>query len=301
MYRDPVALTTQLRFNVNRPAYVAVIAGLCAAGVNGARATRVVSELAFLSVALCILLWLRGARASTWQIVACGLVLCAPPLPEMAALSTPDMAATAFEVWGAWLLIARRAPRAGLVTATLAIGFRPDVGVLTLLLAAWAVFFSPEPLDRRTGATFAALTVVLMGIAPRLLGGASVLTHMRFYFESALYEPARMDEKISLLGYLRAFIKNLSDRNLYHPSAMALHLLLTIVGFGLVGRRQPALGPWLGLVWLYAPVHYALFPDRSDRYFGPVYLFAALAIVLGLGASSSVPADDASASRPGTG
>ena len=118
---------------------------------------------------------------------------------------------------------------------------------------------------------------------PALFGGAQVGVFHRFYFESRLYEPARMHETISWAGYWAAFQKNLSAKDLYYPSVMSFHLALTLMAaVALLSRRdalaRPMLG-WWALLWTYAPAHYVLFPDRSDRYFAPVYLMSALAAI----------------------
>jgi hypothetical protein len=281
---SPVALETQLRFCRNRPGYVAGVAALHGLGMNGAIATRVVSIAAFAAAAIIVLVWLIGIGAGPLHHLLAALLFGSSPLAEIAGLSDPDMLGTAPFAFAAWLILGKGRTVAGVLVACLAVLSRPDAGFLALALIAWAALFAPGhrlPL-KRAAALGAAVLIVSIAI-PSLLGGAQVGVFHRFYFESRLYEPARMHETISLAGYWAAFRQNLSGKGLYHPSVMSLHFTITVMAaLALVTRRdalaRPMLG-WWGLIWLYAPAHYVLFPDRSDRYFAPVYLLSALGAI----------------------
>ncbi len=105
---------------------------------------------------------------------------------------------------------------AGVLVACLAVLSRPDAGFLALALIAWAALFAPGhrlPI-KRAAALGAAVLVVSIAI-PTLLGGTGRRLPP-FYFESRLYELARMHETISLAGYWAAFVKNLSGKGLYY-------------------------------------------------------------------------------------
>jgi hypothetical protein len=281
---SPVALETQLRFCTNRPGYVAGVAALHGLGMNGAIATRVVSIAAFVAAGIIVLVWLIGIGAGPLHYLLAALLFGSSPLADIAGLSDPDMLGTAPFAFAAWLILGKGRTVAGVLVACLAVLSRPDAGFLALALIAWAALFAPGhrlPI-KRAAALGAAVLVVSIAI-PSLLGGAQVGVFHRFYFESRLYEPARMHETISLAGYWAAFRQNLSGKGLYHPSVMSLHFAITVMAaLALVTRRdalaRPMLG-WWALIWLYAPAHYVLFPDRSDRYFAPVYLLSALAAI----------------------
>ena len=281
---SPVALETQLRFCSNRPAYVGAVAAAHGLGMNGAYATRVVSIAAYAAAALAALLWLIGVGAGPLHYLLAALLFGASPLAEIAGLSDPDMLGTAPFVFAAWLILGRGKTVAGVLVACLAILSRPDAGYLALCLIVWAALFAPgRRLPLRHAAGLAAAVLAVSIALPALFGGAQVGVFHRFYFESRLYEPARMHETISWAGYWAAFQKNLSAKDLYYPSVMSFHLALTLMAaVALLSRRdalaRPMLG-WWALLWTYAPAHYVLFPDRSDRYFAPVYLMSALAAI----------------------
>jgi hypothetical protein len=281
---SPVALETQLRFCTNRPAYVGAVAAAHGLGMNGAYATRVVSIAAYAAAALAALLWLLGVGAGPLHYLLAALLFGASPLAEIAGLSDPDMLGTAPFVFAAWLILGRGKTVAGVLVACLAILSRPDAGYLALCLIVWAALFAPaRRLPLRHAAALGAAVLAVSIALPALFGGAQVGVFHRFYFESRLYEPARMHETISWAGYWAAFQKNLSAKDLYYPSVMAFHLAVTLMAaVALVARRdalaRPMLG-WWALIWTYAPAHYVLFPDRSDRYFAPVYLMSALAAI----------------------
>jgi hypothetical protein len=279
-----VALETQLGFCTNRPGYVGAVAALHGLGMNGAIATRVVSIATFLAAAVAALIWLIEIGAGPLHYLVAALLFGSIPFADIAGLSDPDMLGTAPFAFAAWLILGRKKIIAGVAVACLAILSRPDAGFLVIALIAWAALFAPERrLPMRQAIALAAGVLAISVVLPSLMGGAHVGVFQRFYFESRLYEPARMHETISWSGYFAAFLKNLSGEGLYHPSVMSLYFAITATAaLALVARRdslaRPMLG-WWALIWLYAPAHYVLFPDRSDRYFSPVYLMSVLAAI----------------------
>jgi hypothetical protein len=284
VYASPTALATQLGFCLNRPAYVAAIAALHGMGVNGARASRLVSCAGFLAVALVFLVGLRLIRAGPIHHLAAAALLVSSPIPEIASMSDPDMIGAAPIIAGAMLMLVKDFRLGGLYVASAAILFRPDAGILVLLLLAWATFFAPS--DRvpiRRAAIIGACVLVASIVIPRVSGGAPVRVFHRFYFESRLYEPARMHEEISWSGYVTAFWDGLKGERLYYPSVLSLHLALAAVASAAVlTRRDPSPRPmlaWFALAWLYVPLHYIVFPDPADRYFAPTYLLVGLAAI----------------------
>jgi hypothetical protein len=284
VYADPIALATQLGFCLNRPAYLAAIAAAHGLGVNGARASRLISCLGFLAIALTALVWLRAIRAGPAHYLAAAALLVSSPIPEIASMSDPDMIGAAPVIVGAMLILAKDFRLGGLLVASTAILFRPDAGLLVLLLLAWTTFFAPgDRVPVKRAAIIGAIVLALSLVIPRVSGGAPVRVFQRFYFESRLYEPARMHEEISWSGYLTALWDNLTGEHLYYPSVLSLHLALAAVASAaIVTRRVPSPRPmlaWFALAWLYVPLHYILFPDRSDRYFAPTYLLVGLAAI----------------------
>jgi hypothetical protein len=284
LHESPTALATQLRFCVNRPLYAASIAALHGMGINGARAGRLVSCAGFLAVAFVVLIWLRMIRAGPIHHLAAAALLVGAPIPEIAAMSDPDMIGAVPIVLGAMLVLAKNQKLTGLVVAATATLFRPDAGILVLLLIAWAALFAPAdrlPVPRAVNVAAAVLGAWVA--IPRVFGGAPLRVFHRFYFESRLYEPARMNEHISWSGYLTALWDNLGGEHLYYPSVMWLHLALAATASAaIVAHRDAArrsMLAWFALVWLYVPLHYVVFPDRSDRYFAPTYLLAGLAAI----------------------
>jgi hypothetical protein len=280
---SPVALETQLRFCSNRPAYVGAVAALHGLDMNGAVATRVVSLAAYLGTALCLLIWLISAGAGPLHHLLAALLLASSPFADIAGLSDPDMLGTAPFAFAAWLMLGRGKTVAGVLVACLAILSRPDAGYLVLALIAWAALFAPgRRLPIRQALLLGGAVLAISLALPALFGGARVGVFHRFYFESRLYEPARMNESISWAGYWTAFRNGLAGK-LYLPSVMSLHLAVTtMAALALVSRRDPLARPlltWWALIWSYAPAHYVLFPDRSDRYFAPVYLLSVLAAI----------------------
>jgi hypothetical protein len=277
--RDPVALHSVLRFYVNKPAYVTTLALLHDAGLNVATATRVVSVVSYVIVALLVLAWGITARAGPIAILASGALLCAPPFRHMAFQTSPDMMVCIPILAGTWLLIGRGRVLAGLLVSISALFIRPDVGILVLGLVVWAALAAPDGsrIAGRKGAVLCGVTMALALLLPALAGGAEMPVVLRHSFESRLHVPSRMDEAISFSGYLTALGKGLRGTQLYHPSLMFVYLALAAtvlcaaLSFGPERLRRPLVG-FFAAVWLYVPLHFLLFPDGPDRYFAPTYL-----------------------------
>jgi len=210
--------------------------------------------------------------------------LVSSPIPEIASMSDPDMIGAVPVVVGGMLMLAKNLRLGGLLVASTAIPFRPDAGLLVLLLLAWATFFAPDNrVPLRRAAVIGACVLVASMVIPHISGGAPIRVFHRFYFESRLYEPARMHEKISWSGYVTALWDGLKGERLYYPSVLSHHLLVAAVAsVAVMARRDPPARPmlaWFALAWLFVPLHYIVFPDRSDRYFAPTYLLVGLAAI----------------------
>ena len=282
LYASPEALKTQRPFYINKPAYVVLIAGLRQLGINAARATRVISLAGFVSVAMVVLLWLWTVRAKAMLVVSAALFLCAPPFTEMASLSSPDMIAALPLVIAAWLMLGRGRQVRGILCACAAIFFRPDASIAVLLLATWATFFAPSRRLRiKTFVMTCAAIVVGTFVLQKATGATSLPTLLRHTFESRLYEPSRMSEAISIVGYFTVLFRGLGS-SLYHPSVLPLHLamsLIAILALAKCGTPSRPFWGWMLLAWTYAPLHYLVFPDPSDRLFAPAYLLAGLGVI----------------------
>jgi hypothetical protein len=279
---SPAALETQIAISINRPAYVVLIAALHALGMNGILAIRFISCIAYGLLCAMVLAWMISARAPAWAIIAASVVVSSPPLPELASLCTPDLIATVPLVSGAWLLLARGRATAGVIVASTATLLRPDVGIVAQLMTLWAMSFGPAKLPVVRGVTVIIVVALLGLFLPPLMGGASLRTLLRFYFESRLYETARIHETIDFAGYMTALIANLSGAGLYRPSTMPHYFLLALIGAVVLWRERKPVVALIAWIWLYVPVHYLLYPDRSDRYFVGVYTVTALAILQAL-------------------
>jgi hypothetical protein len=286
---DPTALATQIAISINRPGYIALIAALHALGMNGIVATRFISCLAYGLLCAMTLAWMLSTRAPAWAIVVASVVVSTTPLPQMASLCTPDLIALLPIVAGAWLLLACERPTAGVIVASTATLLRPDVGIVAQLMALWAMSLGPARLPVIRGVIVITVVASVGLFLPPLMGGAPLRTLLRFYFESRLYEPWRMHDVIDLAGYIKALTNNLSGAELYLPSTMSHHFLLALIGAVVLWREQKAVVALIGMLWLYVPVHYLLYPDRSDRYFASVYVVTALAILHSLAHAAAAP------------
>jgi hypothetical protein len=282
LYRDPVALRTQVPFYANKPGYVAAVALLSRLGLSAATATRVVSVLAYIAVAALVLAWLVTARAGPAQIVAAAAVMCAPPMIEMAALSSPDMFGLVPVVAGTWIMFRGR-PLAGLIVAAAVVLVRPDMGILPLCLVLWCATFAPpeQRLGPRAAAAIGA-TVVLLSLAiSKLAGGPDLQVVWQHTWGTRLDTPAQMTDAMPWSEYARILGRHLSGDKLKHPSVIWLHLALAAAIAASVMRpsnpdRRPFLA-WMLAVWAYVPLHYLVFPERADRFFAPAYVLSAAA------------------------
>jgi hypothetical protein len=284
LYSSPGALATQRSLYVNKPAYVAAVAMLHGFGVNGFRATRVISVGALVALAFVVLSWLRSARSGPLHVLAAGVLLVSRPLVELASLSTPDGACIVPLAVGAGLVVSSRRHALGIAIASVAIVFRPDAAIMVLLLGAWATFYAPErTLSRRT--LVVASTAIIVGtvLLQKVIGATSMPVLLHHVFEARLYAPEHMKAAITLSGYLSALQKGLRGYGLYRGSDLALHLLVSSIAIiGVVTSRREVMRPFIGwvvLVWTYVVIHFLVLPDPSDRYFAPTYLLAALGAI----------------------
>jgi hypothetical protein len=127
----------------------------------------------------------------------------------------------------------------------------------------------------------ALLTLAATAAVPKWTHAAALGVVWRHTFESRLYEPERMLEAISFDGYLHALWLGLKGDGLFRPSFLLIHLGFALWGFRFLRRRGLAddLSTQLGSVWMYVPLHFLLFPDRSDRFFAPTYILSALLLL----------------------
>jgi hypothetical protein len=284
LHSSPVALATQRSLYVNKPAYVAAIAALHGLGINGFRATRIISVGAFAALAIIVLLWLRAARSGPLHVLAAGLLLVSRPIVELASLSTPDGACIVPLALGGWLIVSSRRHALGIAIATSAIAFRPDAAIMVMLLAGWATFYAPERTFSRRVLAIAA-TAIFVGtlLLQKLLGATSIPVLLHHVFEARLYAPEHMNDAITVSGYFSAIRKGLGGYGLYRGSELAVYLLVSAVAIiGVVTSRREVLKPfggWVVLVWSYVAIHFVVLPDPSDRYFAPTYLLATLGAI----------------------
>jgi hypothetical protein len=286
VFESPEAFATQRVFYDNKPLYGWGVATLHALGMNSAHATRALSvaSTAGIALALLVAIWLAGGGAG--HILAAGVLVNAPPMIELGIWSTPDaMGCLPLLVGG--LLYLRGQLRAGLVAFAVALLVRPDLGLLVVMLVAWATLAAPAGvrLTRRAGAILGACVLAGSYALQKLAGGAPLRVVWRHSYESRLYDPARMHEQISWAGYWAAFKLKLLGDDYYHQSLLFLHLGLAVVAGLFVQatappeRRRAYVG-WMLAVWAYVPLHFVLFPERVDRYFTPTYVLSLAAVLL---------------------
>jgi len=221
----------------------------------------------------------------------------ARPVVELASLSTPDAACVVPLVAGAWLVTTSRRKGLAVLIASVAILFRPDAGIMVLLLAGWATLFARgDRLSRRTLAAASAAIIVATLLLQKIIGATSMPVLLHHVFETRLYSPERMNDAITWSGYVSAIRKGLGGYGLYRGSDLALHLVVSGMSIiAVVTSRREVLRPFLGwsaLIWTYVLIHFLVLPDPSDRYFAPTYLLAALGAICFAFAPRSVAAEN---------
>jgi hypothetical protein len=285
LYERPIAFHTQVTTYTNKPLYTLGVRTLHQLGMNAAVATRALSIVGYLGIALVWLAAIVLGGGGWLHLVAAGLFMLTFPLRELAYLSTPDALACFPCVLGGLLLF--RGRRVGaLVAFAFTIGVRPDIGILVLLVIGWMILFAPpaQALDRRRGALVVLGTFGLSTIIQRFSHAPGMSTMWYQAFEGHLLDPSQLHVQVSWSAYARGFRTALSGDRLYHPSFMALYALLAALGAAFVRATLPPsrhrqLLTFLGIIWLYVPAHFVLLPNRADRYFVPVYLLGTLALL----------------------
>jgi hypothetical protein len=300
LHEQPIAFKTQVSMYTNKPLYTLSVRLLYRLGMNAAVATRVLSIFGYLGMAFVWLAAVALAAGGAWHLLAAALFMLTFPVRELAYLSTPD-ALACFPCLLGGLLLFRGRRVAALVALAVTIGVRPDIGILVLLVVAWMTLFAPpaQALARRTGALVVLGTFGLSTIIQRFSHTPGMMTMWHQAFEGHILDPSQLHEKVSWKSYARGFRIALTGDKLYHASFMALYAALAAFGAAFMrallppARHRPLIA-FLAAIWLYVPAHFVLLPNRADRYYVPVYLLSALALLV----ATSAPAEGRSGALP---
>ncbi len=271
--------------------YVALVKVMASLGANPATATHVISTAAYAVLALALLGWLWKQKASPRVLLLAALLVTAPPLAELARLSTPDMLVVSLMALGAAALSAndRRWSGLGLIALCLCGLARPDAALHTVVvLAALAL---SDRTERRRAALGIGAVGLLAGGAALASGPAEVAAVVGKYFTAGVYAGAT--DQSGLSSYVNALVVGLRGSILYHPSVIGLWAVLGLVALtGLRGAPHQRTRVVLVAAWVAIPLRFLLFPDRSDRFFAGTYAITGFALLV---AALSVPPRSAEA------
>ncbi len=281
---SPEAFGAQLPMYRNKPGYVALVAGLRAAGVNGANATRWISLGALLWIGVVVRLWL-GNTGLLASVVSAGVVL-SNPIHWAGSISNPDTLVAALALTGMWAICALGRSRAGLVILGVCVGCRPDAILLLLPAAAW-LWLRAEPPRQVAWLDFAATCVwsLLVYLVVRYgLEGASLGAVLAHTFGERVVGAAQLEQSVTLSIYAEALWKGISGSYLYHPSSVWLFALLSVFACLLPpeGREGKAERALLLISWVYCAAHFLIFPTLLDRFFLVSYVLVLVVLAKSL-------------------
>ena len=131
---DPEAFVAGLPIYRFKWGYVALVKVAWRLGLNPADATHWISTTAYAVLALALLAWLIRERVEAVGVLLAGALVVAPPMGELAGLSTPDMLVTLLVSLGAALVLRERRRALGVAALSLAGLVRPDAALNSVVL-----------------------------------------------------------------------------------------------------------------------------------------------------------------------
>ncbi len=274
----PETLMTQIRMYRNKPGYLAAVTLLHRCGVNLARATFIVSLIAYVLLAFIIRWWLRKRIPVLWAGILSICLMLSHPIFLAARMSAPDMLAALFIVPGMLMLMDKKW-KWGFALLLLSIPIRPDA-ILLVGLVCVGFWLWPQPWLTRKTVTFLGLGALALHFGMNTL--VDPYPHrvlLKHALTTRLYEPARMAETITWAEYVEGLRKSIFVHGYtLYPSPLWLFGFLAGLAVLLARTfRMPTTTVLVVSCCLYIGIHILLFPIRNDRFFTGHYLVMALA------------------------
>lgn len=207
---DAAALSEQLPWYTTKLGYIWMLRSLYRLGADPVLATRIVSLFFSLVLACSIYLWtsryLSSWKASFTAILICQLI----GLHHIAALSSPDAAASTLLFIGLMFLLVRRSLWISMLFCTASILVRGDNLLLLLGICMLLVYSSHISRNEKYGLTSLCTVLIAMELLIQQWAGYySWQVHFYHSFIEPLHYPSQAEVWITLQEYLWQFVSGM--------------------------------------------------------------------------------------------
>lgn len=273
----------QLRFYQIRPLYLWTLAGLHAIGIGFVHATRIISAIAFSSMAVLLFCWLRHYVSQVQAGTCAMLLLITPVILTSARTGSPDAFSALIVLLGTYLLIERNAALTGGLLLLLSLFLRTDNVLFVFIVCAAVAYQSAE---KRTRVITAVAAIVSIGLV------LAINQTEHSYRWSVLLEntatpivnPSEVSPRISMSDYFRAVHDMVDEARENSVTVFPFIAALALFAW----RTPPRLRHLVTLVLLSWAAHLVLFPHIEDRYFIAGAAMIGVAVVAGLLSSKTL-------------
>ncbi len=132
---------SQLPLYAIKPLYVAAVYGFYKIGFSLPEATAMPNVVSYPLIGLTLLFWMRRIMPDPYAALISLAAMAAPFLLPLARWSTPDLLQTLLLVFGAFLVLVKGSPNAGIFMTGLAALVRPDAALFAIALGIYAFRF----------------------------------------------------------------------------------------------------------------------------------------------------------------
>jgi hypothetical protein len=273
-------LMTQVRLYRNKPGYLLAVYVVHKAGANLARATFLVSLIAYVLLAFLLWRWLALRVKAPWASVLCVCIMLSHPVFLTARMSAPDMLVALVMVPALLLLLDKKWARGGGLLL-LAMTIRPDVSLFIALLGGASLVWPPAGLRRRHIAAFCAAALCMHFTMHFLTNPYPHRVLLKHALADRLFMPSQVDHMITWTEYVNGLSKSIFVHGYtLYPTAMWSFGLLAGIAILLARRQQDHVTTMLvACCCAYVILHIGLFPIRNDRFFCAHYIFIAMAAI----------------------
>lgn len=255
---DPYYSTLYLPYFSVKPLYIVAMQAARKSGATLVDASRTVSAICFLGIALAV-----------WAYTPSALAVVILVLPESLVLgqaNEPDGMSVMLLLWGLWAVFVKDS-RMGFLPLLLAVWARPDSAILCLMVVAF--LWSLRKLEWREAAVFAALAV----------GSAVLISHFGYgwrslYFHTFLGGEPGITPRFTATDYVRALARGTLDA--LHSTA-PVYVVLWALCIAKLSERN--LREILVVTGLFSLVHFVIFPNYEPRYYGLFFVVTAAAAI----------------------
>jgi len=252
-----------------RPMYILTLYGMSRAGLGLVQSVRLVSTACYVLLGILVFVWLsRYTRLAAFLAL---LIMWTPHVTFLGRFTGCDSISVFLGMLSLYLIFEKNLVAAGLTILMAAIWFRTDN--VALVAPVLLVLFLQNRIDFWKAAVLGLLAVASVVVIDHEAGHYGFRLLYYDTFVQIPIAPAEMNVSFPLSQYVYIFLNGYKQMLI---SFVPAFLLLGLAG---LNRRT---APLLGIVTLYAALHYVILPDWVDRYMADFYLvtmMAAAAIV----------------------